>query len=541
MSTTNATGAAGEWLIRVKALMESGREEVFSVTTKPDDTVGAFRIKLAASSQVEPRKQRLIFSGRVLTSDSAKLSDVGLSNGSALHMVTRPQASNPASASESTSEPAGQSPGQTRAEAFGQSPFAALMGQSLQGMRTGFPGGITLTFEIDEPIGMMPLEMPPPPPPPTMTTGTQQQQQQQQNQQSRMRQQPQQSAERQEDRIFRHIHHILDSQIRRLNRARNQHIQVMQSTVSSMFRDFGRGDGGRWLALVPERGYIPVDREVNPGSPLTTEELRRDPVPLLESPNQSPDSAYMSIPGLGHIQDTVHASDPASYRSGSLPSTAQANELVHNLVDHVLPNIRRLPGRSTFDYHTGTPEYISQSTANPIEAAGAGLAGLGDAFVEVGRALQTIGGQWQGASVTDAESAYTSEDMHSVLESISELISAASVATPFLRSIPTRQAGSTAETWEGAPEGPGDSVGSDATRNSRESAGRHSYLISSMFQRNYRRLAQSLLMLSSSRISEDQPSRTDSPPSSPLEQALRSLQNSLSILNSTVDRATFLG
>ncbi|KAJ1722303.1 hypothetical protein LPJ53_003253 [Coemansia erecta] len=537
MATTNATGTAGEWLIRVKALMESGREEVFSVTTKPDDTVGAFRIKLAASSQVEPRKQRLIFSGRVLTSDNAKLSDIGLSNGSALHMVTRPQASAAASGSAPTSEPASHSSRQDRAQAAGQSPFAALMGQSLQGMRTGFPGGITLTFEIDDPVSIRPFQMPPPPPPPpTMTAAAQQQQHQQQQSQTRQ-QQSQQNTEQQQGQIFNHIHHILDSQIRRLNQARNQHMQVMRSTVSSMFRDFGHDDGGRWLALVPERGYIPVDREVNPGSPLTAEELRRDPVPLLESPVQSPNSAYASIHGLGRIRDTAHPNDSASYRSGGLPSRAQANELVHNLVDHVLPNIRRLPGRSAFGYHTGTPEYISQNTANPIETAGAGLAGLGDAFVEVGRALQTIGGQWQGANVSDAEPAYTPEDMLSVLESISELISATSVATPFLRSIPTRQTSNTTETWEGfngATDG-------DESRNARESARRHSYLISSMFQRNYRRLAQSLLMLSSSRVSEDQSHQVDEPPSSPLEQALRSLQNSLSILNSTVDRAAFLG
>ncbi|KAJ2375669.1 hypothetical protein IW150_002424, partial [Coemansia sp. RSA 2607] len=520
MSTTTATNAAGEWLIKVKALMEGGREEIFSVTTKPDDTVGAFRIKLAASSQVEPQKQRLIFSGRVLTSDTAKLSDIGLSNGSALHMVTRPQAS----ASTPTPETTGNSSNQDRARASGQSQFASLMGQSLQGLRTGFPGGITLTFEIEDPITIRPLQMPPPPPPPTMNAATQQQQQQQQRQ-SQTQQQPQQNTEQQDVQIFNHIHHILDSQIRRLNQARNQHMQAMRTTVSSMFRDFGHDDGGQWLALVPERGYIPVDREVNPGSPLTAEELRRDPVSLLESSSQSPDSAYMPIPGLGRIRDPAYPSDSASFRSGGLPSRAQANELVHSLVDHVLPNIRRIPGRSAFNYHTGAPEYLSQNTANPIETAGAGLAGLGDAFVEIGRALQTIGGQWQGTSASDAEPQYTSEDMLSVLDSISELISATSVATPFLRSTPAQQTGNTTETWEGVAEIYDDANNGGESQNSRESARRHSYLVSSMFRRNYRRLAQSLLMLSSPRRSEDQSSRADEPPSSPLEQALRSLQN----------------
>ncbi|KAJ1839731.1 hypothetical protein LPJ73_006658, partial [Coemansia sp. RSA 2703] len=286
--------------------------------------------------------------------------------------------------------------------------------------------------------------------------------------------------------------------------------------------------------------YIPVDREVNPGSPLTAEELRRDPVSLLESSSQSPDSAYMPIPGLGRIRDPAYPSDSASFRSGGLPSRAQANELVHSLVDHVLPNIRRIPGRSAFNYHTGAPEYLSQNTANPIETAGAGLAGLGDAFVEIGRALQTIGGQWQGTSASDAEPQYTSEDMLSVLDSISELISATSVATPFLRSTPAQQTGNTTETWEGVAEIYDDANNGGESQNSRESARRHSYLVSSMFRRNYRRLAQSLLMLSSPRRSEDQSSRADEPPSSPLEQALRSLQNSLSILNSTVDRASYL-
>ncbi|KAJ2045802.1 Large proline-rich protein bag6, partial [Coemansia sp. RSA 2337] len=84
--------SAINWRIRVKALMEGGTENEFQVDVRSDETVGDFRGRLATTSHVEPQKQRLIYRGRLLVDDAQKLVDVGVSDGSALHMVARPTA-----------------------------------------------------------------------------------------------------------------------------------------------------------------------------------------------------------------------------------------------------------------------------------------------------------------------------------------------------------------------------------------------------------------------------------------------------------------
>ncbi|KAJ1796161.1 hypothetical protein LPJ56_007215, partial [Coemansia sp. RSA 2599] len=143
----------GNWQIRVKALMEGGVEQEFQVATQPDETIGALRLKLADKSNVEPQKQRLIFCGRVLSSDAAKVVDVGLSDGSALHMVTRPAAV-PASAANASSgsERSSRNVDNHATHTLGNTPLSALIGRSLFDMRGAMPGGFNIQFEISEPI-----------------------------------------------------------------------------------------------------------------------------------------------------------------------------------------------------------------------------------------------------------------------------------------------------------------------------------------------------------------------------------------------------
>ncbi|KAJ2705510.1 hypothetical protein FB645_002396 [Coemansia sp. IMI 203386] len=528
--------AIRNWQIRVKALMEGGSEQEFQVVTQPEETIGAFRLKLADKSNVEPQKQRLIFCGRVLSSDTAKLVDVGLSDGSALHMVTRPAVSaSSTSASGATnngSERTSQRADDHATHNIGNMPFSSLMEQALFAMRGPMPSGVTLQFEIGQPILLGPLAPP--------------QQQQQQPQPQREQQQQQRSdtndtvpdSQRQE---ANRVRQLIDEQVRMLHQSRDQHMQAMRSSASSVLRDFGRDDGGQWVAMVPERGYIPIDYEATSGTQLTEEELARESVPFVDgSPRfvAPPESAYAPIPGLSRIEGPGSRNGISNHRMAGLPSRALANELVYNLLGRILPEIRRLPGQQSFEYSSPAPEYISQSTADPVGAAGAGLTGLGDAFVEIGRALQTVGGQWQNADTVSSEAAYSPDNMMSLVQAVSEAVSAVSVAIPFLRSTPVQLAQSRTVSWQDGSDRESEST-NDSFQEFRERDGgisrRARYLVASTSQRSYRRLAQSLLMLNNTRLPEGRSPQNDARMSA-IEPMLRSMQAGFSTSDIPFDR-----
>ncbi|KAJ1811256.1 hypothetical protein LPJ75_004126 [Coemansia sp. RSA 2598] len=314
----------------------------------------------------------------------------------------------------------------------------------------------------------------------------------------------------------------------------------MRSSVSSILRDFGRDDGGQWVAIVPDGLHVPVDYEITPGTQLTEAELARGSVSIVEgSPHfvAPPESAYAPIPGLSRIQDPGHNDSATGHRAAELPSRALANELVFNLLHRIAPEIRRLPGLESFEFASATPEYLSQSTPDPVGAAGAGLSALGDAFVEIGRALQTVGGQWRNADSTPAEAAYSPDHMLSLVQAISNAVSAVSVATPFLRSTPVQLARSRTVPWEDSRDresGSGDGAQDPRERGSSPSR-RTRYLVANASQRNYRRIAQSMLMLNGPRAPEDRPSPTGTRPT-PIETSLRSLNANFSTLGNAFDR-----
>ncbi|KAJ2882386.1 hypothetical protein FB639_002401 [Coemansia asiatica] len=404
-------------------------------------------------------------------------------------------------------------------------------------MRGPMPSaGITLQVEIGEPIIVGPIAIPQQQGQSSQQTGRQQQQQQQ-RQQSSTQQSSANSASvpaAQRQQVNR-IQQLIDSQLRMLLQTRNQHMRTMRTLVSSVFRDFGRDDGGQWVAMVPERGYIPIDYEAIAGTQLTEEELARDPVPFADNSPQfvaSPDSAYAPIPGLSRIQDPGYNGSSSSHRIAELPSRALANELVYNLRDRVLPEIRRLPGLQSFNFSSVRPEYLSQSTSDPVGAAGTGISALGDAFVEIGRALRTVGGQWQSADTVSAETAYSPDHMLSLVQAVSNAALAASVATPFLRSTPVQLAQSRTVSWEDT---------SDREDESNDGSSRRTqYIIANNLQRNYRRLAQSMLMLNNPRTPEDRPPQTGTR-LSPVESALHSLHTNFSGLDDAFGRSSASG
>ncbi|KAJ1895034.1 hypothetical protein LPJ66_004829 [Kickxella alabastrina] len=529
MAQAAATNAA-EWQVRVKALME-GVEKEFNISTQPDETVGAFRIKLTAKSQVEPQKQRLIFRGRVLNSDTIKLIDAGISNGSALHMVTRPADS--AGTQNDRPAPQQQQGVRPRMEP-GVSPLAAtILERAIQNMinsRAGAgTGGISLTFEFGDggftPVGE-PQHIPVPQPRQTRPQpGPPQQRPQQQLQPQPWQQLWQQPLQQQsqgatadsrvQTRQQRRTQMREDfaTRVRQLRAAQGQQDQSSRSTITGLFRDFGRDDGGQWVAEVSPAGFIPIEREASAGIILTDDELRRSPVVFFDgmSPASAPpEAAYLAIPGLSRIEESARPTNAAGPRLDQQPSRAQANELVYNLLERVLPDIRRLPGRSDFEFgaeRPAAPEYIGQSTADPVGATGAAMAGLGDAFMEVGRSLRAVGGQWQDIDNVPPEGAYTPAHMTAIHQAISNLVLASSVSVPFLRSTPAQLAQAGTVSWDTnrelsiIPEVLPQAVNDAATAMPE----RTSYLFSSMFHRENRRRVLDMLTLDTIRQLEERP------------------------------------
>ncbi|KAJ2524170.1 hypothetical protein GGI11_001009 [Coemansia sp. RSA 2049] len=69
------------------------------------------------------------------------------------------------------------------------------------------------------------------------------------------------------------------------------------------------------------------------------------------------------------------------------PTVAQANELIYDLFTHVLPSIRRHPGREGFHFSTTestSPTFISPTSNSQVSDVGGTLVNLGDAFAELG-------------------------------------------------------------------------------------------------------------------------------------------------------------
>ncbi|KAJ2830173.1 hypothetical protein IWW50_000437 [Coemansia erecta] len=355
--------ATAEWQIRVKALMEGGVEKEFQIATLSSETLGDFRNKLATKSHIEPQKQRLIFRGRLLTDNAQKVSDTGMRDGCALHMVARPSVSEDPAGSEGAT-------GQSHA-----APHAGPGGGGLPGMRQLLDMFSSLANGAD---GL--------------------------------------PSEEQRERL--------------------------QRTIRAVHRNFGANDGGEWIAVNANSQYFRVGREAAVGSQMTQEEFERGPIEAANPVSgSSTRAAYEPLPGI--IQAEPRAQSSAETSSGgrfahalsqahTAPSQAQANELAYDLYENVLPRIRSIPGNSQYHFSSSeslSPTYLSQSTANPVNAVGRSLTSLGDAFVELGRSLQALGTEWQMQHFDDP----IQQRAQSTLDLLSELAVASPLAVPFLQ------------------------------------------------------------------------------------------------------------
>ncbi|KAJ2508199.1 hypothetical protein IWW47_000736 [Coemansia sp. RSA 2052] len=390
--------SAIEWHIRVKALMESGAEKEFQISALSDETVGDFRGRLATTSQVEPQKQRLIFRGRLLVDDAQKLVDAGVSNGSALHMVARPTDANSAErassrprggrgAPPSSNVPSASSQGsQQQQTPFSLTPLAAqVMDQTFNRLRARGRGAAGMPSEPSQGIRHGVPQLPP-----------------------------------------------------RAADGMPQSLQdYMQRVIFGVHRDFGADNGGEWVASTADSLYYRIDREASPGSPLTDEELRRGNIqgqnPVSQGSNVD---AYLPIPGLASYDDQQPLRQSEYLSARAQASRAQANELSFEMFESLLPALRRLPGHEDYSFGStasSRPRYLSRATPNQIEVVGGSLSGLGDAFVEFGRSLQSVGTQWQNRNNLQPDTAYSPEQMQNHLQALRQLITTASVASPFLQ------------------------------------------------------------------------------------------------------------
>ncbi|KAJ2747671.1 hypothetical protein GGI20_000320 [Coemansia sp. BCRC 34301] len=386
-----------EWHIRVKALMESGAEKEFQVNTLSDETVGDFRGRLATTSQVEPQKQRLIFRGRLLVDDAQKLVDAGVSNGSALHMVAR--ATDAHAASTSADRASSRTRGERGAPLpsddpsanahqlpFGLTPLAAqVMDQTFHRLRSrGRDASDTLT-DPGHGIRHSAFQLPS-----RVTDGMPQA-------------------------LFDH----------------------MQRAVHGVYRDFGANNGGEWIASTADALYYRIDREASPGSSLTEEEFRRGNIQGQDPVSQgSTIDAYLPVPGLVPYDDQQSLRQPEYLSARAQASRAQANELLFEMFESLLPALRRLPGREDYSFSSMSsshPRYLGQAATNQVAVVGESLSGLGDAFIEFGRSLQSVGSQWQNPSSLQPGAAHSVEQMQDHLHAMRQLITTASVASPFLQ------------------------------------------------------------------------------------------------------------
>ncbi|KAJ2101199.1 hypothetical protein GGI16_003511, partial [Coemansia sp. S142-1] len=311
--------------------MEGGTENEFQVDVRSDETVGDFRGRLATTSHVEPQKQRLIYRGRLLVDDAQKLVDVGVSDGSALHMVARPTAA-----------------------AIAPAPTATTTGERGSfGTGNGREDFLSNLANLQPtPFALTPL-------------ATQ----------------------------------VMDQTFHRL-RTRDHDAQgtpqfaqdIVHRQIYGIIRDFGADNGGAWVASTANSQYYNIDREVAPGSFLTAEEFRRGSIQGADPVSQGSNiDAYLPIPGLVSNDDQLL---PLSERlsSRAQPSRAQANELLYELRENLLSALRRLPGHENYNYSSmSSPpsRYLGRTATDQIEVVGEALGGLGDAFIELGRSLQS--------------------------------------------------------------------------------------------------------------------------------------------------------
>ncbi|KAJ2063715.1 hypothetical protein GGI17_001501 [Coemansia sp. S146] len=375
--------SAIDWRIRVKALMEGGAEKEFQVDVRSDETVGDFRGRLATTSQVEPQKQRLIYHGRLLVDDAQKLVDVGVSDGSALHMVARP-----------TAAPAAPAPTAATSAERADSGIRGGRGDFLSNL--GFTADLQAPQLQPTPFSLTPLAV----------------------------------------QVMDQTFHRLRTRDRDAAGTPQSPQDARQRVIYGVHRDFGADNGGEWVASTANSLHYNIDREAALGSSLTAEEFRRGSIqgadPLSQGSNIE---AYLPIPGL--VSNDSQLSRLSEYLSSrAQPSRAQANELFYELRETLLPALRRLPGHENYNYNSTSlsrPHCLGRTTTNQIEGVGEALSGLGDAFIELGRSLQSVGAQWQSRNTIQPGSAYSPEQTHNILQALRQLVNTASVASPFLQ------------------------------------------------------------------------------------------------------------
>ncbi|KAJ2615606.1 hypothetical protein EV177_001487 [Coemansia sp. RSA 1804] len=152
-----------------------------------------------------------------------------------------------------------------------------------------------------------------------------------------------------------------------------------------------------------------------------------------------PISGFSAIPRSANIQLPTTRVYTAQNRLQGMaeservpPTVAQANELIYDLFTHVLPSIRRHPGREDFHFSTAestSPTFISPSSNSQVSDVGGTLVNLGDAFAELGRSLQEVGHEWQASdspvsAETDAatSSVYSTAHMQAILLTLTQLV-----------------------------------------------------------------------------------------------------------------------
>ncbi|KAJ2691703.1 hypothetical protein GGH99_002225 [Coemansia sp. RSA 1285] len=164
-----------------------------------------------------------------------------------------------------------------------------------------------------------------------------------------------------------------------------------------------------------------------------------------------PISGFSAIPRSANIQLPTTRVYTAQNRLQGMaeservpPTVAQANELIYDLFTHVLPSIRRHPGREGFHFSTTestSPTFISPTSNSQVSDVGGTLVNLGDAFAELGRSLQEVGHEWQtsdsfASAETDAatSSIYSTAHMQAILLTLTQLVRVSPLVIPFLQS-----------------------------------------------------------------------------------------------------------
>ncbi|KAI9506065.1 hypothetical protein BX070DRAFT_219273 [Coemansia spiralis] len=358
----------------------------YHITLPPNETV-------ASKSQVEPEKQRLIFCGRLLSNDAQTLNEAGMSDGCALHMVAG-RAPSPNSASP---QPQQQRQSRSRAAHFvisSAAPFSSVISETLQRIVIPEVSSDNATQASSETTQQQPSRQSMRPP--TFSTSSTNEH----------------GAASNEDQVA-HIVNIVDlrsgDNTAGTNTNRRGNLRPGPTPA-----DYPISPSSAVETFQPISGFVPIPRSMNVGLPQTA----------------------------GHrAQRQLQDMDESDRLQ---PTPAQANELIYDLFENVLPSIRRHPGREDFHFNTSSsmrPTYITQSTPDQIGAVGGALANLGDAFVELGRSLREVGLDWQAhdnGSASATGSAYSPVHMQAVLQTLLQLQLASPLAIPFLQNTISR-------------------------------------------------------------------------------------------------------